>query len=127
MAAVGGSVQELTIRGRIFAVAADADVGRDLGGFSVSIESNGNGTVRILKTRKPWMLDGLKVEINDTQGDQAFLKEITDGNEEVVITATFADGSTFQGKGLPLEEVKRSSASATADIKLGGGGELSQQ
>ena len=46
MTAVGGPVESVNIDGRYFAVAADADIGRELGGFTNENQPNGDGTAR---------------------------------------------------------------------------------
>lgn len=127
MPAVGGSIESISIRGRIFAVAADAEVNRKLGGFENEVQSNGDGSARIVKTRMPWLLDGVQVVINDAQADEEFLKEIADGLEYVAIGITLASGLTYQGKGIVTGEVQASSQNATATITLSGEGELTQQ
>lgn len=127
MAAVGGSIESISIRGRLFPVAADADATRDLGGFTVEVQSNGDGNARILKTRKPWALGGVVVEINDDRADQEFLQEIQNGNEFVAITITFASGTTYQARGTLVDAIEAGSANATATIALQGPGEMTQQ
>ncbi len=44
MAAVGGSIESVTLDGRTFAVAADAEAQRKLGGFENEVQANGDGT-----------------------------------------------------------------------------------
>lgn len=127
MAAVGGSIESVSIRGRLFPVASDADANRKLGGFENEVQANGDGTARIVKTRVPWMIDGLSLEIDEDRADQEFLQEIADGRDFVAITITFASGITFQGRGTVSGEIQASSQSATAPITLSGPGELSQQ
>ena len=70
MAAVGGSIESVNLSGREFAVAADAEAQRKLGGFENEVQANGDGTARLIKTRVPLSLDGLTIEIDDDRGDQ---------------------------------------------------------
>jgi hypothetical protein len=70
MGAVGGSIESVSIKGRGFAVAADADASRKLGGFENENQMNGNGTTRTIKTRVGWMVSGLSLSLDDTMGDQ---------------------------------------------------------
>lgn len=126
-AAVGGSVESIAIAGRIFSVAADADANRDLGGFENAVESNGDGTARLLKTRKPWAMGGLALEINDDRGDQEFLQqEIGGAHDFVEMEFTFASGVTFRGRGMVTDKIEMSSAKATAPISFSGPGNLEQ-
>jgi hypothetical protein len=80
MGAVGGSIESVSLNGRNFAVAADAEAQRKLGGFENEVMANGDGTARLIKTRVPLSLDGLTVEVDDDRGDQEFLHDLTDIN-----------------------------------------------
>ena len=124
---IGGSIESISINGRGFAVAADADANRDLGGFTSEQQSNGDGTTRDIKTRKPWMIDGLNVSIDDFRRDQEFLQENSDGSANGVIDITFANGAVYSGTGKVSGDLKASSQSATMPITLSGPGKLEQQ
>src|SRR6187399_1934952 len=56
-----GSIEEVSLKGRRFAVAADADVNVGLGGFNLEKQDNGDGSVRYIKTRVGWKLDGVQL------------------------------------------------------------------
>lgn len=127
MSAIGGSIQSVSIRGRLFAVASDAEANKKLGGFENEVQANGNGTARLVKTRVPWSIDGLQIEIDDNRADHEFLKEIADSLEFVAITMELVSGAIYQGEGQIVEEVTSSSQSATATIKMMGPGTLTQQ
>ena len=62
MGAIGGSIESVILAGRQFPVAADTEVQRKLGGFNNEVQANGDGSARVIKTREPWMLDGITVE-----------------------------------------------------------------
>lgn len=127
MAAIGGSIESVSLEGRIFGVASDADVSRKLGGFENEILSNGDGTARTIKTRVPWDLSGLTVEIDDDRGDLEFLQELANRTDYFAIDVTYASGITYQASGQLSGEIVASSQSATAEINLSGGGELTKQ
>ncbi len=127
MATVGGSLQECSIDGRVFAVAADADVTVKLGGSSNDVQANGNGTTRIIKPLEPWSVAGLTVDINNDRGDQDFLQRLADGNVLVTVTLTYADGNTRQGKGTITGGLEGSTQNATASLNLMGEGKLELQ
>ena len=127
-AAVGGSIESLSINGRTFPVAADAAAKRKLGGFENAVESNGDGSARILKTRVPWSLEGVVVEVSDDRADQEFLQgTISDGLDFFPITITFASGATFQGKGIITDEIAWDSSKTTAELKLAGPANMTAQ
>jgi hypothetical protein len=129
----GGSIQDFSIRGRTFPVAADADATRKLGGFENALEMNGDGaTARLVKTRVGWSVGGVVLSINDTRGDQEFLQEILDGVEAdedgfYTIAITFANGATYQGRGTIVEGVEGSSQNTTVGVSLAGPGTLTKQ
>jgi hypothetical protein len=127
MTAVGGSIESVSIRGRLFAVPADVDASVDLGGKTNEVQANGNGTARIIQTTKPWMTEGLSVEISQDRGDLEFLQEIADDGEFVPITLTLASGVTYGGEGIITGDIKGGTQSATGEITLSGPGKQEQQ
>lgn len=127
MAAVGGSIESVTIRGREFPVAADAEAQRKLGGWENEVQANGNGTARIIKTRVPLSITGLTLEVDDSRGDHEFLQEVADLSDFVPIGITYASGSTYQGSATITDELQSSSQNATASVSLSGPGILTRQ
>lgn len=127
MSAVGGSLESMSIDGRNFAAAADADVTIKLGGYENEAQANGNGTARMVKTAVPWSIDGAQLEIDDARGDQEFLQDIADKNTFVPITITLASGVTYSGTGTITGELGKSSQSATAGVSFMGQGKLEKQ
>jgi hypothetical protein len=124
---VGGSILSVSIRARLFSVASDADVSMDLGGYSNETQSNGNGTARIIKTRKTWMLENISVVLDPDNNDLEFLQEIADGNTFVPITIELVSGHVYQGKGIVTGDLKGSTQNTTATITLSGKEKLTQQ
>ena len=127
MAAVGGSIESVTLDGRTFAVAADAEAQRKLGGFENEVQSNGDGTARLIKTRVPLSLDGLTVEIDDDRGDHEFLQELSNRNDFFPVAISYASGSTGQATAQIVGETQASSQNATASVSLMGPGVLTKQ
>jgi hypothetical protein len=124
---VGGSILSVSIRGRLFSVAADADVSMDLGGFTNEASPNGDGTARLIKTRKVWMLENVPLVLDHDRVDLEFLQEIADGNTFVPITIELVSGHVYQGKGTVTGDVKGSTQNATVPITLSGKEKLTQQ
>lgn len=127
MTAVGGSIESVSLRGREFPVAGDAESQRKTGGFENEVMQNGNGTARIIKTRTSWMLDGVAIEIDDSRGDHEYIQELSDDNDFFPTTITYASGITYAGQGQLTGDVQTSSQSATMPITLMGTGELTPQ
>lgn len=127
MPAIGGSIESVSLDGRLFAVAADAEVQRKLGGFENEVQANGNSTARIVKTAVPSMLDGLAVEIDDTRGDHEFLQSLADSNDYFPTVITYASGESYQGAMMITGELQVSSQNTTATFSLMGSQPLTKQ
>lgn len=127
MPAVGGSIESITLDGRNFAVAADAEGQRKLGGFENEVQANGDGTARKIMTRTPWALDGITVSIDDGRGDDEFIQGLQNRKDFFPIAISFASGTVYQGTGTVTGETPTSSQSATKQISLMGPGNLSSQ
>lgn len=127
MAPVGGSIESVNINGRTFAVAADADANRKIGGFENEVLSNGDGTARLIKTRVPFSKEGLTLSVDDDRGDQEFLQDIADSKGFVPINATYASGAVWQGSGQLTGDLVYSSQAATASVNIMGTGKLTKQ
>lgn len=127
MAAVGGSIESITLDGRNFAVAADAEAQRKLGGFENEVQANGDGTARLIKTRVPLSLDGLTLEIDDDRADQEFLQELSNRNDFFPLVISYASGNDYQGTTQIVGETQTSSQNATAAVSLMGPGVLTKQ
>ena len=125
--ATGGSIESVSIAGRTFPVAADADSNRKMGGWNNEHQSNGDGTGRLIKTREGWMIDGLQLAVDDLRGDQEFLQDVADGNDYVTMGVTYASGASYAGLGQITGDLQTSSQSTTASVTLGGPGELKKQ
>ena len=125
--ATGGSVESVTLDGRTFSVAADADSQRKLGGFENEVVANGDGSARLLKTRVPWGFSDLTLYADDTAGDHEFLQALADRNDFFPITVTLASGVIYQGTGQVAAENPFSSATATVAVSLMGAGILTKQ
>ena len=127
MAAVGGSIESITLDGREFPVAADAEAQRKLGGFENEIELNGDSSARIIKTRVALMIEGLTVEVDDDRGDHEYVQGLADGNDFFPIVITYASGISYQGSAQLTGDIQASSQKATMPITLKGPGTLTKQ
>jgi hypothetical protein len=127
MTAIGGSIEEISFAGRVFAVPADNEAQLKPGGFENEVQANGNGTARLIKTRVPNSVSGLTVEIDHTNGDLQFLQLRANSKIFEVLSITLADGSVYQGLSQIVGELQVSSQSATASVSFAGPGELTKQ
>lgn len=127
MASVGGSIESVTLDGREFSVAADAESQRKLGGFENEVQANGDGTARLIKTRVPLSIDGLTLEVDDSRGDHEFIQALSDRNDFWSLSITYASGVVYQGTAQIVGEPQVSSQNATAEVSLMGPGILTKQ
>lgn len=127
MAAVGGSIESVSLSGREFPVAADAEVQRKLGGWENEVQANGDGSARMIKTRVPLALDGLTLEVDDSRGDHEFLQDLADSPNYFALSITYASGETYQGTAQITGEMQTSSQAQTAAVSLMGPGKLTKQ
>lgn len=127
MTAVGGPVESVSVAGRYFTVAADADAGRQLGGYVNETQENGDGTGRLIKSRKKWMIDGLTLACDDLLEDQEYLQDKADEFGYFPINFTFASGAVYGGTGQIEDELKFGNAGATVAVTFGGPQKLTQQ
>lgn len=123
----GGSIESVGLAGRTFAVAADADSNRKLGGWENEYQANGDGTGRLVKTRVGWQLDGLTLSIDDFRGDHEYLQELANRKDFYAIDITYASGAIYSGRGQITGEMQTASQATTAAVTLQGPGTLSAQ
>lgn len=127
MATPGGSVESVSLAGRLFTVAADSDGQRSLGGFQNENQMNGDGSSRPIKTRMPWVLGGLALSIDDARGDQEFLQGLADRSDYFAFAVTFVSGRVYQARGQIVDEIAMSTQSVTAPLTFSGPGKLVSQ
>lgn len=127
MTAVGGPIADLTLKGRYFSVAEDAESNRKLGGYENEVQMNGDKTGRLIKTLVPWGADGLTVSVDDDNGDQEYLQNLANLNDFFEITVGYVSGAIWQGNGQIVGEIANSSKNATATVALQGTGTFTKQ
>ncbi len=127
MAAIGGPIESVTFDGREFPVAADAESQRKMGGFENEIQSNGNGTARLIKTRVPLGIDGLTLESDDSRGDHEFIQALANRKDYFAVAITYSSGITYQGIAQIVGDIQSSSQNATVAVSIMGPGELTRQ
>jgi hypothetical protein len=120
----GGSIQEVSIANRRFAVSGEAESNRKIGGFENEFQSNGDGSGRVVKKRVPFKLDGLVLDIDDRAGGAEFLQEKADSTDLFPVTITYVTGETYAGNGQITGEIQTSSMNTTATVTLEGEAKL---
>lgn len=118
--ATGGSIESVSYAGREFSVAADSDAGIKIGGFENEVQSNGNATFRLIKTRVPGQLGPLDVDIDHSRGDLLWLQERVNSKKFEVTTVTLADGTTYQAATQIIGEFPTSTMNTTVALTFAG-------
>lgn len=124
---VGGSIESVSLDGRLFAVDGGAEAQRKLGGFENEVQANGDGSARLIKTRVPLSIDGLSLTIDDDRGDHEFLQALANRKDFYAISITFASGAVYQGTAQITGEMQYSSQNSVASVSLMGPGVLTKQ
>jgi len=124
---VGGSIIEVALSGRGFAVASDADSNRSLGGSMNELDPNGNRTARLIKNYKPWKTDNLVLDIDDQLDAQEYIQAEANKTDYITVIITYASGIRYSGRAQITGEIQVSSQKTTATITLEGPETLEQQ
>lgn len=127
MSAIGGSIESMSINGRTFEVASDADAAIRTGDPDVEIQINGGGSARVIVTKMPWAIGGVVLSIDTHAGELEFLRELKSSGKMVPISITLANGDVFSGTGIPTGELTYQTANSTATVECGGPGKLDRQ
>lgn len=123
-----GSIVEISIDGRSFKAASDADGSTKYGGIENEFQANGDGeTGRLIQTRVGWSLTGVSIAIDDENDDLEYCEEIKRSGRFVPIKAVYADGTVRSGRGNITGELTVSSMSGTADMSFEGAGVFAKQ
>lgn len=117
MANVVGSVRRVTLDGRDFPVANDAETGRKLGGYENTRLMNGNGTSRLQKTMVSASLSGLALALDSRRSDQEFVQDLANLFDDFPLEIEYVDGSIYAGMGQIEGEISWNSMEGTAEIE----------
>ena len=124
---IGGSVVDMSMRGRALFPTGDSDFGLTKGGKQNEVRPNGNGTARVIQTTVPWGAANVVVECDDLEGVHEFVQELADTGRMIDCTFTMASGLVWEGKGIPTGEITRQTEASTVSFAITGSGVLRQQ
>lgn len=124
---VGGPIESVSINGRNFSVAEDAELTVVYGGDQNEIMMNGDDSARLGKSKIPWKVSGIKLQINPDNNDHEFIQDIINGTDFVDYEHTEVDGNVYYASGQIVEEVGKSTKDATAELTFSGPGRLTKQ
>jgi len=118
--ATGGPLESITINNRRFAIDGEVDAALVLPGYTNESKPNGDGSMRMLKTRKTGKLDKIPIVIDNARGDMEFIQEIMDSLEFVPVLAVEVDGTVWECNGQITGEPEKSTKESTMEISVTG-------
>ena len=124
MAYIGGSVKHLNIGGKDFPATPDSDVSLRLHGYTPSVESNGDGSIRKLLLRRPWQITGGQYACDVANGDLEYLQDSANRSTMESITITLVDDTRYAGQGTVAIDPEFSTQSGSVSIDVSGTLEL---
>lgn len=127
MTAIGGSIEECSINGRVFPADAAAEAQRQVGGFENEVLSNGDSSARLIQTRMPLLIENLVVSIDNDNNDQEFLQEAANNKGFFDFEFTLVDGNTYEALAQITGPIQYSTQNATAALTFKGPGTLRKQ
>ncbi|MDD2778240.1 MAG: hypothetical protein PHS93_07960 [Candidatus Omnitrophica bacterium] len=115
--ATGGPLESVTIDGRRFAVDGEVNADIALAGFTNEVKPNGDGSYRLVKSRKPAKSDKIPIVLDDSRGDHEFIQERMDSADFFPVDFTKVTGVVMSGNmqitGDPAESTKESTMEIT--------------
>ena len=118
---INGALRTFTIKGRGFKVANDGPGNKSMGGRNNEVQTNGDGSYRVIQTVMPGQLGDINVEIDDSMGDQEFLQTLSDSGLPVPCVATYASNVSYTGDLVLTGEIQKDESTGIATLTFQGG------
>jgi hypothetical protein len=116
----GGPIESITLKGRRFAVDAESDMDLNLSGFTNEVKPNGDGSSRVIKSRRLAMAKGGALVVDNDRSDNEFLQEVSDEITPVDADITLVDGTVYSGNMSIVGEFVYKTKDAICEIELCG-------
>lgn len=116
----GGAIESITIKGRRFAVDAESDMELNLGGFINESKPNGDGSARLVKSRRLAMAKGGALSVDNDRDDNEFLQSVVDETTPVDVDITLVDGTVYSGNMQIQGEFTYKTMEGLCEIELAG-------
>lgn len=112
-----GDIRKLTYAGKeIDPKGEDANVNIDLGGFSLEVGINGNGTMHPTGRRKRASVSDFPASIDDDRGDLEFLQAKQNSGLPWPLNIELASGVTYSGSMYLVGEVRKATGDGVATL-----------
>lgn len=120
MAKASGTFESITLAGRRFVCDAECEPEVDLTGYANEAAVNGDGSFRIVKTRKINCIEGIEIQVDVNLGDLDFIKDLQNSSEVFAFTATRVDGNIYSGEVIFTGDVKFKEKTSTMEVAVSG-------
>ena len=117
---MSGPIETVNIDGRSFTVDGEVDGAKALSGFMNEMKSNGDGTFRMIKSRKTGRYNSLPLVMDNDRGDEEFIQEKMDSFKPYNVNITEVDGTVFTGSMQIVEDPETSSKEGTKEVSFAG-------
>ncbi len=115
-----GCIESIVINGRRFTTDAEDTCEITYDGFENEVKPNGDGTMRVVKSRHAGKIEGLNILMDPSRDDQEFIKEAQDSMDFFDVSATLVDGVVIGGSMQLTDAVSTDLKEGTAGITLEG-------
>ena len=115
-----GPLESVTINRRRFAVDGEIDAAIALSGFINEVKSNGDGTPRQVKSRKPGRVNSVPIVMDDSRDDETFIQETINDFDFVPVSFTKVDGIVYSGDMQIVEDPETSTKEGTKELSFSG-------
>lgn len=117
---VSGPLESINIDGRRFAVDGEVDAAIALSGYTNEVKPNGDGSFRLVKTRKTGRANTIPITMDDTRDDEEFIQGVMDSTSFVTISFTKVDGTVYKGSMQIVEDPETSTKEGTKELSFMG-------
>jgi hypothetical protein len=115
-----GPLESVNIDGRRFTVDGEVDGAKALSGFMNEMKPNGDGSFRMVKSRKTGRYNSLPLVIDNDRGDEEYLQEKMDSFKPYTVSFTEVDGKVWSGSMQIAEDPETSSKEGTKEVSFAG-------
>lgn len=117
---ISGPIESITLSGRRFPVNGDDAGNITLPGFKNEVKFNGDGSLRLIRSRSHGSIKNLNVQITHENKDLEYLRDLQSTSDFFDVSITFCDGTIYAGSMQFIEDITEDTQQGTAGISLEG-------
>lgn len=115
-----GPLESVSINKRRFPVDGEVTAAVSLPGFINEVKPNGDGSLRLIKSRKPGRANTIPIVMDNERGDLRFIQDVMDEKGFIPFSATEVDGTVLDGSGQIVEDPEKDTKEGTMEISYMG-------